>query len=159
MAPQGVLLANPILEALCQSFYEEEKWQRALMVNINGDDEWISSLTITMVSLAATSVRTLLQILKVILIWVQYYSALEEWKSGNFVQRPFDAGRYAGPCMDIFNYITTLIDNDPQGYLITDRLKSWAIERCAVQLHSCSTRQLKAPVSAFVQELETGNDE
>lgn len=58
---QGELLASPILEALCRSFYEERKWQRALMVHINGDDEWIASVTVTMVSFAATSVRTLLK--------------------------------------------------------------------------------------------------
>ena len=58
---QGELLASPILEALCRSFYEERKWQKALMVHINGDDEWIASVTVTMVSFAATSVRTLLE--------------------------------------------------------------------------------------------------
>jgi hypothetical protein len=32
MGPQGDLLANPIFESLCQSLYEEEKWQRLLLL-------------------------------------------------------------------------------------------------------------------------------
>jgi hypothetical protein len=56
MVSQGDLLANPILEKLCQSFYEEDKWQRALATHINGDDEWINSVTVTMAAFAATSV-------------------------------------------------------------------------------------------------------
>ena len=55
------MLASPTLGALCHSFYEEEKWQHTLMVSLNGDDEWIDSVTLTMVSLAATSVRTTTQ--------------------------------------------------------------------------------------------------
>ena len=53
---QGDLLANPIFEKLCQNFYEEEKWQRALMVNIGGDNEWTTSVTVTMATFAATGV-------------------------------------------------------------------------------------------------------
>jgi hypothetical protein len=62
MVLQGELLASPILEVLCRSFYEEKKWQRALAVDINGDgdSEWTASVTVTMVSFAATSVRALL---------------------------------------------------------------------------------------------------
>ena len=56
---QGDLLANPILEQLCKSFYEEEKWQRSLLLHIDGDNEWASSVTITMVAFAATAVSTL----------------------------------------------------------------------------------------------------
>ena len=54
---QGEAIANPTLAALCRSFYEEEKWQRALAVHLKGDNEWINSVTVTMVSLAATTVR------------------------------------------------------------------------------------------------------
>jgi hypothetical protein len=53
---QGELLANPILEQLCKSFYEEEKWQRSLTLHIDGDSEWASSVTLTMVAFAATAV-------------------------------------------------------------------------------------------------------
>jgi len=53
---QGDLLANPILENLCQSFYEEEKWQRSLMLNTGEDNEWTTTVTFTMVVFAATSV-------------------------------------------------------------------------------------------------------
>jgi hypothetical protein len=54
---QGEALANPALAILCQSFYQEEKWQRALAIHLNGDmNEWVTSVTVTMVSLAATSV-------------------------------------------------------------------------------------------------------
>jgi hypothetical protein len=54
---QGDLLANPILESLCKSFYEEEKWQRSLLLHTDGEDnEWMSSVPITMVALAATAV-------------------------------------------------------------------------------------------------------
>lgn len=56
--PQGDLLANPILEKLCQSFYEEEKWQRSLLLQVDGDDEWVSSVTVVMVAFAATAVST-----------------------------------------------------------------------------------------------------
>ena len=56
--PQGELLANPILQQLCLSFYEEEKWQRALMVHLTTDDEWTTTVTTTMVALAATTVST-----------------------------------------------------------------------------------------------------
>ena len=56
MVLQGDLLANPILEQLCQSFYEEDKWQRALLTHLNGDDEWTTTVTITMAAFAATSV-------------------------------------------------------------------------------------------------------
>jgi len=53
---QGDLLANPILEKLCQSFYEEEKWQRSLILEVDGDNEWTSSVTVVMVAFAATAV-------------------------------------------------------------------------------------------------------
>lgn len=56
---QGDLLASPILETLCKSFYEEEKWQRSLMVDAEADGEWICSVPDTMVALAATAVSTL----------------------------------------------------------------------------------------------------
>lgn len=59
MVSQGEPLTNPTFDALCQSFYEDEKWQRALAISPEGDTEWVDSVTITMVSLAATSVRTL----------------------------------------------------------------------------------------------------
>ena len=62
MVLQGDPLANPILEALCRSFYEEEKWQRALMIHTGRDNEWISSVMVTMASLAATSVSTVLKL-------------------------------------------------------------------------------------------------
>lgn len=55
---QGDLLASPILEALCKSFYEEEKWQRSLLLHMNSDNEWMSSVPIKMVALAATAVST-----------------------------------------------------------------------------------------------------
>lgn len=55
---QGDLLAHPILEKLCQSFYEEEKWQRSLMLQLNGDSEWMSSVTVVMVAFAAMAVST-----------------------------------------------------------------------------------------------------
>ena len=55
---QGDLLANPILEKLCQSFYEEEKWQRSLMLQVDGENEWMNSVTVVMVAFAATAVRT-----------------------------------------------------------------------------------------------------
>jgi hypothetical protein len=56
MGLQGDLLANSILKKLCQSFYEEDKWQRSLMLNTGKDDEWTTTVTFTMVTLAATSV-------------------------------------------------------------------------------------------------------
>ena len=55
---QGDLLASPILERLCKSFYEEEKWQRSLMLHMNEGSEWISSVPIQMVAFAATAVST-----------------------------------------------------------------------------------------------------
>ena len=57
MIQQGDLLANPILEALCKSFYQEEKWQRSLLLHTDeADDKWMTSVPITMVALAATAV-------------------------------------------------------------------------------------------------------
>jgi len=56
MILQGDLLANGIFEKLCQSFYEEDKWRRSLMVNIGGNDEWTTTVTFTMAAFAATSV-------------------------------------------------------------------------------------------------------
>ena len=57
MIQQGNLLANLILEALCKSFYEEEKWQRLLLLHTDEvDDEWITSVPITMVTLATTAI-------------------------------------------------------------------------------------------------------
>ena len=57
MIQQGDLLANPILEALCKSLYEEEKWQRSLLLHTDeADDEWMTSVPIMMVALAATAV-------------------------------------------------------------------------------------------------------
>ena len=53
---QGEPLASPTLAVLCRSFYEEEKWQRALTIHLNNNSEWASSVTVTMVSLAATTV-------------------------------------------------------------------------------------------------------
>jgi hypothetical protein len=53
---QGSLLANPIFGALCRSFYEEDRWQKALTVEIEGNGEWADSVTVTMASLAATAV-------------------------------------------------------------------------------------------------------
>ena len=53
---QGEPVASPALAILCRSFYEEEKWQRALAIHLKGDNEWKTSVTVTMVSLAATSV-------------------------------------------------------------------------------------------------------
>ena len=58
---QGMLLANPILGALCQSFYEE-KWQRALLVKLNRVNEWMTSITATMASFATTAVCKLLRL-------------------------------------------------------------------------------------------------
>ena len=57
---QGDCLANPILEKLCQSFYEEEKWQRLLLLQADGDgdSDWVSSVTVVMVAFAATAVST-----------------------------------------------------------------------------------------------------
>jgi hypothetical protein len=58
---QGDLLAHPILETLCKSFYEEVKWQRSLLLHMDdNDNEWISSVPITMVAFAATAVSNLL---------------------------------------------------------------------------------------------------
>ena len=57
MIQQGDLLANPILEALCKSFYEEETWQRSLLLHTDeADDEWMTSVPITMVALAAMAI-------------------------------------------------------------------------------------------------------
>ena len=54
---QGDLLANSILEAICKSFYEEEKWQRSLLLHTDDEsNEWMSSVTTTMAALAATAV-------------------------------------------------------------------------------------------------------
>lgn len=53
---QGEPVASPALAILCRSFYEEEKWQRALTIHLNNNSEWASSVTVTMVSLAATTV-------------------------------------------------------------------------------------------------------
>ena len=123
-------MANPILKILCRSFYEEGKWQEALLVNVNANDEWISSVTVTMVAFAATSVSSLDDH---ILIYsnsdTQYYNALEEWKSGNFIQKPFELDKYAGHYTNIFNRITCAIVARPQGHLIEERLKSWVEER------------------------------
>ena len=55
---QGDPLANPILAKLCQSFYEEEKWQQSLMLQVDGDNEWVSSVPLVMVALAATAVSS-----------------------------------------------------------------------------------------------------
>ena len=141
MTLQGDLLANPILEALCRSFYEEEKWQRALMVHINGDDEWASSVTVTMVSLAATSVRVAPSSkASTTSDFPQYLHALEEWKSGNPVPKPFEMDKYGPRYVEIFNYISALLCDDQQADLITGRFKSWAEERCALHCKSSSAR-------------------
>ena len=57
MVLQGEALASPALTILCWSFYQEEKWQWALAIHLNRDmNEWATSVTVTMVSLTATSV-------------------------------------------------------------------------------------------------------
>jgi hypothetical protein len=56
--PQGKLLTNPILEQLCLSFYEEEKWQWVLMVHFRTDNEWTTTVTTTMVAFATTTMST-----------------------------------------------------------------------------------------------------
>lgn len=53
---QGTLFANPILEKLCKSFYEEEKWQRSLEYLIGENQKWAASVTPLMVSFAAAAV-------------------------------------------------------------------------------------------------------
>ena len=42
--------------------------------------------------------------------------------------------KYRGRYTEIFNYITTLLCDDPQADLIASRFKSWAEERCAALL-------------------------
>jgi hypothetical protein len=56
----GNLLAHPILESLCQSFYKQEKWQWLLMLQVNGDNEWMSTVPLRIIALAATAVSLLL---------------------------------------------------------------------------------------------------
>ena len=54
--PQGTFFASPVLEKLCKSFYEEDKWQRSLEYLIDENEEWSYSVTPKMVSFAATAV-------------------------------------------------------------------------------------------------------
>lgn len=58
---QGDFLAHPILETLCKSFYEEDKWKRSLLLHTDDtDNEWMSSVPTIMIALAATAVSKFL---------------------------------------------------------------------------------------------------
>ena len=41
---------------LRKSFYEEEKWQRSLMLHIDAENEWVYSVPVTMVTFTATAI-------------------------------------------------------------------------------------------------------
>ncbi|KAF9783130.1 hypothetical protein BJ322DRAFT_1110024 [Thelephora terrestris] len=114
----GDPLANPILKKLCQSFYEEEKWQRSLELQVNGDNEWMSTVTVVMVAFASTA----------------YYNALEEWRSGHLVQKPFEAEKYLGTYNGIFAHITAhLSSEDLEAEQVADQFRTWAEESSFLQ--------------------------
>lgn len=83
---QGDLLAHPILEALCKSFYEEVKWQKSLLLNMKSDEdnEWISSVPITMVAFAATAVSEIPFLIEN--MFFTLHSTGARWKSGKVVR-------------------------------------------------------------------------
>jgi hypothetical protein len=66
----------------------------------------------------------------------QYYNALEEWRSGNLIRKPFEIDKFVGTYAGIRGHITELLDDDQQTEQITDRFKSWVEERCAASLIS-----------------------
>ncbi|KAF9781496.1 hypothetical protein BJ322DRAFT_1022910 [Thelephora terrestris] len=114
----GDHLANPILKKLCQSFYEEEKWQRSLELQVNRDNEWMSTVTVVMVAFASTA----------------YYNALEEWRSGHLVQKPFEAEKYLGTYNGIFAHITAhLSSEDLEAEQVADQFRTWAEESSFLQ--------------------------
>jgi len=114
----GDPLANLILEKLCKSFYEEKKWKRALMYHVNGDNGWISSVTLTMVTFAATA----------------YCAALEEWKTGNFVSRNFETEKYSDRYAEIYKHVVDHLENDPLGENTAERFASWASDSAFVEV-------------------------
>ncbi|KAF9791320.1 hypothetical protein BJ322DRAFT_1104984 [Thelephora terrestris] len=119
MILQGDLFAHPILEKLCRSFYEEEKWKQALkQSNPSEDSEWLASVTVVMVAFAATA----------------YQAALEEWQSGNYVQRKFDCLKTLPAYTEIHDHIVDRLENDPYSGDASDRFSSWACESDFVQV-------------------------
>ena len=58
----------------------------------------------------------------------QYWSALEEWQSGHFVPKQFEAEKYTRTYSDIYNYVTDLLEHDPRADDALDCLSSWAGE-------------------------------
>ncbi|KAF9777993.1 hypothetical protein BJ322DRAFT_1214923 [Thelephora terrestris] len=106
----GDLLAHPILEKLCKSFYKEDKWQRSLLYDANSDSEWLSSVTVTMVAFAATA----------------YRNALEEWQTGNFVRKPFEGEKFSKCYTEIQDYVFDCLDDGPQGERVASHFNSWA---------------------------------
>ncbi|KAF9789591.1 hypothetical protein BJ322DRAFT_1105454 [Thelephora terrestris] len=113
----GDLFASPILERLCKSFYEEDRWQRSLRCHAKGDNEWKASVTVTMISLAATAHRC----------------ALDEWRTGNFVQKIFEGIKYTKIYTEIQDYVVDCVENDPRRESALDRFNCWATESVFVQ--------------------------
>jgi hypothetical protein len=130
---QGTLFASPILKTLCDSFYEEDKWQKALSHEADCNSEWVTSVTATMVSLAATAVSHYFLGSTHTDLSEQYRSALEEWQSGHFIKKKFEAERYTKTYALIQDHILTALENDPYGDDAADRFASWASERYSSQ--------------------------
>lgn len=56
----------------------------------------------------------------------QYRGALEEWKTGNFVPKQFEAEKYTRSYTDIQGYISDRLEHDPCAEDALDRFCSWA---------------------------------
>ena len=70
---------------------------------------------------------------------MQYFAVLEEWKTGHFVSKKFEAEKYSDHYVEIYNYILEHVENDPLGENAADRFASWASDRYVGPLFSKPT--------------------
>ena len=92
----------------------------------------------------------------------QYQSALEEWQNGHLIRKQFEVEHYSRTYAELEDYIIDSLKHDPHGECATERLSSWAEDRCA---SSHLADSLLTTIfflsffltSAFVQELIEGS--
>ena len=114
---------------LCKSFYEEDKWQRSLEYLIGENEDWSSAVTYTMVSLAGTAVSRPSVANPTRSKPTQYRCALEEWQTGHYVQKKFEAERFCRTYKDIHSHVVESLKNNPDSEAVADCFSSWAVER------------------------------
>lgn len=90
----------------------------------------------------------------------QYQCALEEWRSGHFVQKKFEAEKYNKVYVNIRDYVIERLEHDPRAEDALDRLSSWAGDSYVSPSSSLSQSLTRLGfISEFVLGLPEGTAE